>query len=168
MKTYVLMLSKNFPVKHPKKGQLTYFKTKFLNAYNAHKGILPKDEDLRHVYPFKRHTIRGNYPRWKKRFEEIARGEACLSIREWSGRPRQSATVEIMRLTAKDGISLQELRYMPDRSGLGYYLAIDGKQVPMNVIANNDGLSISDWSMWFIEEDKTQSFAVIQFTRFRY
>lgn len=168
MKTYVLMLSKNFPVKHPKKGQLTYFKTKFLNAYYAWKGMRPKDEDLQHVHPFKYHTIRGNYPRWKKRFEEIARGKACLSIREWSGRPRQSAPVEIMQLTAKDGISLQELRYMPDRSGLGYYLAIDGKPMSMNKIANNDGLSISDWSMWFIEEDKTQSFAVIQLTRYRY
>lgn len=168
MKTHVLMLSKNFLAKHPKKGQLTYFKTKFLNAQDAAKGIVPAEENLRLNHAFKKHTIREDLPKWKHIFEEIARGEACLSIREWSGRPRQSAAIEIKRLTANDGISLQELRFMPDRSGEGYYVTIDGKQISVDKIADNDGLSLAEWSAWFKDVDKSQPLAVIQFTRFRY
>jgi hypothetical protein len=62
MKTYVLTLSKNFPASHPKAGQATDFNMEFY----AYCKIL---------------TIRANYPFWIKRFEDIERGDACLSIR---------------------------------------------------------------------------------------
>lgn len=168
MKIHVIMLSKNFLAKHPKKGLPTHFKTKFMNAQNGAVSKPSYDGDLNLEHAFKRHTMRENLPYWKSIFEEIARGEACLSVREWSGRPRRSASVEIKRLTASDGISLQELRFIPDRSGKGYYVTIDGTQVSANTIANNDGLSFADWSAWFKDVDKSKPLAVIQFTRFRY
>ena len=67
MKTYYLTLSKVFPSTHAKAGMNTCF-----------------EEKLR-VY--KLHTIRANYDFWKKRFEQIAAGKACLSIRQWVGKP---------------------------------------------------------------------------------
>ena len=97
MKTYVLMLSQFFPAYHPKAGSSTDFKNKLQAALNGW-------SDLTFA---KLHTIRANYPLWKKRFEQIERGEACLSIRQWSGKPYASKQVEIARLTKDDGIGLQ-------------------------------------------------------------
>jgi hypothetical protein len=69
MKTYVITLSKTFGVKHPKYGMPTGFRELY------EEGI-------------KIHTIRANYPLWKERFESIKDGEACLSLRQWSDKPR--------------------------------------------------------------------------------
>lgn len=46
---------------------------------------------------------------------------------------------------------------------------IDGKFFDnYTLLANNDGLSHEDWLAWFAKEDKSQAFAIIQFTSFRY
>lgn len=68
LKTYVITISKKFPGYHPRKGDPTYFSS----------GIVSRR---------KKHTIRGNYALWKKRFDEIAAGRAKLSLREWIGKP---------------------------------------------------------------------------------
>ena len=68
MKIYYLTLSQVFPSYMPKAGEPTEFK----DAFAKHRKI---------------HTIRANYDFWAKRFEKIAAGEACLSIREWVGKP---------------------------------------------------------------------------------
>ena len=78
MKTYVLTLSKVFPDYHRRKGEPTNFRAAF-NAGQPFK----KDADTFCEFP-KLHTIRGNYEIWEKRFEQIERGEAQLSIRQWS------------------------------------------------------------------------------------
>ena len=147
MKTYVITLSRNFPAGHPKAGEPTNFRDKFLNKQKVH-------------------TIRGNYELWKARLEEVKRGEAALSIREWTGAPYRSPQAEIRLLTAADGVSVQRLEF------LGRWI-VDRKQIletteALEIIAGNDGLEYKDWEAWFAKADKTKPFAIIHFTPYRY
>ena len=155
MKTYVLTLSKVFPVRHKRAGQPTDFERAFMAGQAFALGG-------------KLHTIRANYELWAKRFKKIAAGEAVLSIRQWTGKPYQSKQREIARLTREDGIGLQQLSF-------GYILGkfmpiIDGfySNTSYELIAYNDGLSYEDWQDWFASCDKTKPLAIIHFTKFRY
>lgn len=153
MKTYYLTLSKVFPSTHAKAGMNTCF-----------------EEKLR-VY--KLHTIRANYDFWKKRFEQIAAGEACLSIRQWVGKPygKGSTQREIVRLTREDGIGIQKLTFpfgtfneaaIEDAKHIGVFSGI------AQTLATNDGLSLRDWEAWFKDYDLSKPMAIIHFTLFRY
>lgn len=167
MKTYVITLSQVFPTTHPKAGIPTGFQHKLQTALNRWKD---------HAFT-KLHTIRANYPLWAKRFEQIERGEACLSIRQWSGKPYASRQVEIARLTKEDGIGLQELtfykdyRFVPAKYRLENY-EIDGKwhEGDLSMLAENDGLTLADWKAWFSNPsyDLSKPMAIIHFTNFRY
>lgn len=145
LKTYVLTLSRVFPKSHKRSGEPTNFGDAFGRT--------------------KLHTIRANYLLWYARFQEIAKGAACLSVRQWSGKPYQSKQVEIARLTAEDGIGLQRL---------DFYDSLDCFEInftecaDVDDLAANDGLSLEDWREWFKGYDITQPMAVIQFTEFRY
>lgn len=170
MKKYVITLSKVFPTTHPKAGIPTGFEHKLHAAINGWSD---------HAY-LKLHTIRANYPLWAKRFEQIERGEAYLSVRQWSGKPYASKQVEIARLTKEDGIGLQVIRL---NEGVGIYgeysivenawelLGIHGDAKVLNrQIAANDGLSLADWEAWFSNPkyDLSEPMAIIHFTKFRY
>ncbi len=163
MKTYVITLSQKFPATHSKAGQATFFKDKF------HAAITHNDE-----YWNKIHTIRANYPLWRQRMDEILRGEACLSVRQWSDKPYSSKQIEIACLTADDGIDVEELRFEPDDFGCEWAVhnrADDWcRPIPSKKLAMNDGLSLEDWYEWFNmpQYDKSKPFAIIHFTNFRY
>lgn len=160
MKTYVITVSEYFPKTHIRSGDETGFPEKILSA-------LEMDNLLVHKCfqkpPEKIHTVRANYPLWKKRFEKIDRGDACLSIRRWTGTPYRSKQEEIVRLTKKDGIGLQELVH-PD---CFISASIEGKQVDWSDIAKNDGLLFEDFCEWFNVRQK-EPMAIIHFTKFRY
>lgn len=138
-----------FPSTHPKAGQPTHFK-----------------ENLRRS---KLHTIRANYDYWAKRFEKIKTGEACLSVRQWVGKPygEGSTQKEIARLTREDGIGIQKLEFKDIGNGFNAAV-IDGKPWPREILASNDGLSLQDWRNWFRDYDFSKPMAIIQFTNFRY
>ena len=160
MDKYVIILSQVFPVTHYRSGKPTGFKDKFLAAIKQD-GVW-----------WKLHTIRANYELWKKRFEKIERGEACLCIRQWSGKPYRSKQVEIARLTREDGIGLQELRIVNEKyKGRGIMLGyVDGEQKNdfFHTLSKNDGLSFNDWLEWFKCYNFNKPLAIIQFTKFRY
>lgn len=168
MKTYVITLSQVFPTTHPKAGIPTGFQHKLQAALNGWKD---------HAF-IKLHTIRANYPLWAKRFEQIERGEACLSIRQWSGKPYASKQVEIARLTKADGIGIQKLHLTDEIDMLGEYGIVESTwelfgipgdtKVSYKQLANNDGLSYKDWDAWFEKYDKSKPLAIIHFTNFRY
>ena len=153
MKTYYLTLSKVFPSTHAKAGMNTCF----------------EEQILQHT---KLHTIRANYGFWKKRFEQIAAGKACLSIRQWVGKPygKGSTQREIMRFTCEDGIGIQKLSFDKDRDGcISYkFFNIDGRFADIQDVANNDGLSFNDWRDWFKGYNLSQPMAIIHFTPLRY
>lgn len=150
LKTYYLTLSEDFPSTHGRAGQPTCFRRK-----------LRRD---------KLHTIRANYEFWKKRFEQIAAGKACLSVRQWVGKPygKGSTQREIIRLTREDGIGVQKLRL--ERNFLLARVGPDHcyKCVDVESLANNDGLSLSDWLEWFKDYDISKPLAIIHFSSFRY
>lgn len=145
MKTYVIILSETFPTTHPRKGQETEFGRSFLNGKKIH-------------------TIRGNFSLWEKRIAQIQKGEAVLSVRQWTGKPYQSKQVEIARLTAEDGVGIQELKL----TDLSRPTTINGQRIELPLLAQNDGLSFNDWFNWFIGYDLSKPLAIIHFTKFRY
>lgn len=145
MKTYVIILSEKFPTTHPRKGQETDFRRLFLNGNKIH-------------------TIRANFPLLEKRIAQIQKGEAVLSVRQWTGKPYQSKQVEIARLTAEDGVGIQELKL----TDLSRPTTINGQRIELPLLAQNDGLSFNDWFNWFIGYDLSKPLAIIHFTKFRY
>lgn len=145
MKTYVITLSEKFPTTHTRKGQETDFRRLFLNGNKIH-------------------TIRANFPLWEKRIAQIQKGEAVLSVRQWTGKPYQSKQVEIARLTAEDGVGIQELKL----TDLSRPTTINGQRIELPSLAQNDGLSFNDWFNWFIGYDLSKPLAIIHFTKFRY
>ena len=168
MKTYYLILSKTYPDGHPKKGQPTYFCDKVFNALHIQQHKRKPNEAVEGI---KIHTIRANYPLWRKRFEEIARGEACLSVRTWTGTPFRSSQAEICSLTKDDKIGIQQLVYNPIRFNGQTIMSfdVDGKKhFAPETLSYNDGLSCADWKAWFSKENLKEPLAIIHFTPYRY
>lgn len=153
MKTYVITLSKTFPATHKRHGEPTYFRDKF---------FYPDVFGMSKKY----HTIRANYDLWEKRFQKIAAGEACLSVRQWTGAPYRSKQEELARLTREDGIGIQRLD-IANLYGCDRFI-VDCYDVALSSLAFNDGLSIDDWLEWFKNYDRTKPLAIIHFTKKRY
>lgn len=159
MKTYVITLANTFPAGHPKVGQPTYFREKVDAALNGHEHAAVKTDKngwMSVEYSAKIHTIRTNVALWARRMNEVEAGEACLSIREWAGRPYLSKQVEIARLTREDGVGMQrldgndvwakeEVCKVYDKHGV--------KPVRAEELAMKDGLSLEDWRAWFEQTD---------------
>lgn len=181
MKTYVITLSQQFPKGHQRHGEPTYFKEQLFNALTKQVGLSACDccdyatrdcEACGHKavnFRKKIHTIRANYPLWEQRFAKIGRGDACLSVRQWTGMPYRSPQVEIGRLTAQDGIGIQKLTF-PDGDISAPIVASIGVRALLDLddLSCNDGLSYSDWYKWFREYDLSQHMVIIHFTNFRY
>lgn len=173
-KTYVITLSRYFPVKHSKAGTPTGFKVKFSLGQGC--PDCDKLQDLSGVnisdcngcisacsLP-KLHTIRANYPLWEKRIKEVQAGRAVLSIRQWTGKPYRSKQVEIATLTAGSGVGIQLMELTND-----FAECIIGDHHHSYVtVAKNDGLRPADWIDWFSCYDLSKPMAVIHFTKFRY
>lgn len=151
MKTYVLMLAATFPTFHQRAGMETPF--------------------YKIVPTYKIHTIRANYDLWKKRFEIIEAGLACISVRQWVGKPygKGATQRELMRLTREDGIGLQKVQLF-EREPYGVVYRDDNhyKTVSLSELAANDGLSLDDWLDWFEEDAISKPMAIIHFSKFRY
>lgn len=146
MKTYALILSKVFPKTHARAGEPTEFREKFLSGEKIH-------------------TMRSSYSLWKKRIKEVQEGQAVLSIRQWEGKSCYSKQVEIARLTAEDGVGVQRL----DTFDFMRPAKVDGSPlVDLTDLANNDGLSFSNWYHWFRSADVKKPMVIIHFTKFRY
>lgn len=156
MKTYVITLSKQFPVGHKRAGQPTLFEVAFFKGQGA------KLDNWR----TKLHTIRANYPLWEKRVKEIQEGRACLSIRMWVGKPYRSKQEELARLTKEDSIGIQKLVF--DFTMAGFVTEDKGYRLLPHNLANNDGLTLEDWVEWFKSYDLSKPLAIIHFTKFRY
>lgn len=163
MKTYVITVSEYFPQTHSRKGENTFFPDMILSALDRDDLLV---ERCFQKPPKKLHTIRGNYPLWKKRFDKIEKGEACLSIRKWTGKPYRSKQEEIVRLTKADGIGVQSLTM----TFLGWFIDDQDSDYTSKDLAANDGLSQMDFSSWFKGEVSIdmEPMAIIHFTKFRY
>ena len=173
MVTYYLTLSQVFPKGHINEGELTLFEQALRKAVDGCDDcpevfVCLKEKKWCVAVQTKVHTIRANYEFWKKRFEKIEKGEACLSVRQWVGKPygEGSTMREIMRLTKDDGIGIQKLTIEGVTTHHPIY--VDGNPVEAKDVAKNDGLDEPDWHSWFRGYDVTKPMAVIHFTKFRY
>lgn len=195
IKVYVLMLSKEFPKEHPKAGQPTRFRCKFLmgrkfseactwactydgteNTQRSCSRNAIVEEGKLWNFP-KIHTIRTNLERWTRIMQKVQEGKAVISVRQWKGKPYEKGNVqvEIARLGKDDGIGMQTLqlvRYVDvtgEKELFAYY--IDGvlkDNLSLEDIARNDGLTLEDWAAWFTGITFDAPLPIIHFTKFRY
>lgn len=164
MKTYVLTIAKTFPVYHPNSGKPTHF------AKRIEAALKPFDAAYDAI---KRHTIRGNYPLWEKRFKEINAGRAILSVREWSGKPYKSKQITLYNLDHTDRIGIEAVEFFNKKQN--FYATVfandDNVTKDLSEIAHNDGLSTISFKEWFKMKNKypsKETFTIIHFTGFRY
>lgn len=153
MKRVILILSKVFPLYHPKRGKETGF------ADN--------------LEGMKIHTIRSGYDRWKHNLDKVISGDFALSVRQWSGKPYNSRQEELARFTGtRVGYQRISMTYEPDTGELK--AVIDGKRfTDLETLARNDGLTLDDFKSFIFGADKSlnkQLFQgiIIHFTGFRY
>lgn len=151
-KTYVLTVSEYFPKTHKKSGLETGFISKIYAGTKIH-------------------TIRGNYLLWHKRFQEIEKGNAILSLRKWEGKPYSSKQIEFLILSKSSGISLQKLEFYEDKDGvcsLKYPIINNRSEPNIEILAENDGLTYTNFKEWFKGYNLNEPMAIIHFTEFRY
>jgi len=162
-KTYVLMVSTQFPAYHKRKGEETYFPEKIMNGIQKEVNELDIDTVDKKI-----HTIRTNYAWWEKRINNIQAGKAELSIRYWllpgGCYTKGNKQIEICRLDKDSGIGIQKVEY-----NRWTYFTIDGisGDYTFEQLAKNDGLSVDDFTEWFLN-CPDELMAVIHFTKFRY
>ena len=142
----VITLSKTFPKYHPRAGEQTGFADAFLSGRKIH-------------------TIRANE---KGYYQD---GD-IVSVRQWSGNPYASK-----QETLKDGIGISVLPVIIrfDNVSLSIrvrpYLGASFSFVDPSVVADNDGLSLSDFIAWFNPKrmpNLVLNYSMIHFTDFRY
>ena len=154
MKSYTLIVSRNFPVTHPRKGQHTLFVESIENCTKIH-------------------TIRANFEYWNKAITEVQKGYAYISLRYWEGLPYKSKQVEFMKLCYTDNIGIEKLTF--EKQLEEEYTALTGQpqfsyqsNIEIELLAKNDGLSLMDFYSWFAKYDLSKDMAIIHFTDFRY
>lgn len=182
MKTFYIMISKNFMKDHPRAGQPTFFKEKIW-AGQAETRFpefkFPKEDvdyDWHEYYNAipKIHTIRDNYDYWARVAEEVNAGRGILSLRQWTKSPYNfardgSKQKEFLRLT-KMGVQRAKIvgvtmDCMGEISN-GLVAEIEGEARMIPIVAKRDGLSTEDFIAWF--KEPMSNGAVIHFTDFRY
>jgi len=164
----IVLLSKVFFSAHPNAGTLTDFRQKVESGEKIH-------------------TIRANYDYWCKKLNTLSDKGGNLCIRQWKDKPYRSPQEEIMTVSS-DIAHIQQLQFTKHvniNSGHTFTALVDGKEVPISLLAKNDGFG-NDWInfvKWFdtlfiaadvdehivcLPHDVTLNFAIIHFTKFSY
>ena len=137
----VVTLGKYFGPKHPRKGQET--------------GFIAKVADGRKV-----HTCRSNYGYWRAKIEKITATGGVLRVRQWSAKPYRSPQEVITEIPAGI-VGVQRLALRRERRVINHYAEeqdkpiatatyydytaeVDGHPVPLEILAENDGLTVDD------------------------
>ncbi|AWL07957.1 hypothetical protein HME7025_00072 [Aquirufa nivalisilvae] len=181
LKTYILTVSRYYPSTHPRKGQETHFVGKIgkvLLGYLEEKYGRHAIGGIIDLYNFdggwkldpKYHTMRANYGLWEKRIKEVQEGKAVLSLRYWEGRPYNSNQVEFAQLHKGSGVGVQKLEFEDEEFENPVIIGPlhDFFLNNIELLANNDGLSLNDFKAWFKGYNISQPMAIIHFTPFRY
>jgi hypothetical protein len=154
MKKVRIPISTTFPKAHKRAGQFTAFPDKIVFRQT------------------KIHTIRENVDYWTKKIALIKKGEAKLCMYYWKGMPYRSKTFEFFS-TCRPEIDIQYIAFDKE---MKYAFVDDSPEIsvhylnryPIEVIAENDGLTVEDFREWFKGTDPEKVKAIIHFTEFRY
>lgn len=146
-KCYYIMIAKVFPAYHPKAGEPTRFKEKILSGEKIH-------------------TIRENYTSWKKKIDEVNKGLAYLSLRQWEDKPYKSKQKEFLRLE-QGQVGCEEIyadngRIRIDGTHYGHFTFSD--------VIRHDGLDVWNFWEWFPNDSEFyfEHKCIIHFTDFLY
>lgn len=149
-KKVILTLSRVFPKTHSKAGINTLF------AVNLFAGR-------------KLHTIRSDEKKlWEQKVADINNGKKILCLREWTGRPYNSEQADIKQFVQ---VGLQHITMTYGTADTMPQAWVDGKEVPIEKLAANDGLTVEDFVGWFfgsVHKSNVFEGVIIHFTDFRY
>lgn len=145
-----LLLSSKFPANNQEAGEPTHFREKIESKHKIH-------------------TIRANYDWWSEKAKKINSGEMALHLRSWTGKPYDSKQEE---WAVFDKVGVQKIHIEYDTFNEdSLNVTIDGKEIPAEIVANNDGLTLKQFTDWFFDPEKMDNVfegVVIHFTDFRY
>ena len=151
LKTYVITMMVKFPTQAPYVAVTTGFKKKILSGE-------------------KRHTIRNNYKFWKKRIDEINKGNAILSVRQWTGKPYNSKQREIKQFK-KGEIGYERIIMFNNAQEIAIntgtkrgYVYLSDKRIL--TLAKNDGVPIDIFRKFF--KNGVLDGIIIHFSKLRY
>lgn len=194
-KTQVLTVSKRFLSGHPKAGEMTCFREKIIEKLgeyypvqckcgwvgsSEHCDSFPIGDTGDHsdptcpicesdVFDFKCepkiHTIRDNYSYWESAIER----NMLLSIRQWIDKPYKKPGQEKIVDLEPGEWGIQGITMINGHNGLEAF--VGDKNIDIDVLAENDGLSRTDFEAWFAPRFKRKDIfdgVVIHFTDFRY
>ncbi len=149
-KKVILTLCRVFPKTHSKAGINTLFAVKLFAGR-------------------KLHTIRADEKGlWGQKAADINAGKKMLCVREWTGRPYNSEQADIKNYVE---IGLQDITMTYGVDDEKPQAWVDGKPVPVELLAKNDGLELSDFVEWFfgsVHSGNVFKGKIIHFTEFRY
>ena len=150
-KKQILLFSRVFPPSHSKAGKPTGFAEKLAAGTKIH-------------------TIRADKKGWWKDGEKaINSGKKYLSMKQWIGRPYNSGQIT---LGERERIGLQSITMTYSLDDPLPKAWVDGKQVPVELLAKNDGLSVEDFVEWFfgtkLYSGNVFEGVIIHLTDFRY
>lgn len=149
-KKIITILSREFPHGHKKAGCSTLFAILLMTGRKIH-------------------TIRDDEKGlWEQRVSDINEGRKLLCVREWTGKPYNSEQREI-KAYVQIGLQRLTMTYGVDDELPQAW--VDGKEVPVETLAKNDGLSIEDFVDYFFGcGNKSNVFegVILHFTDFRY
>lgn len=183
MKTFVLTVSTQFPATHKRRGEKTHFTEQILKSQSIPdywKWVFEVNCNSKEVHEFafnfdytvsnqKLHTIRKNYPLWKKRINLVLAGLAILKVCYWQlpgGRfAKGNKLIEICRLDKDSGIGIQKLYFSFDNV---LYPVVFPRPLKILELAKNDGLSTDDFKEWFRNYKLDEPLALLHFTNFKY
>ena len=163
-KKAILTLSKRFMKDHPRAGEPTGFREKVLSGEKIHTCRL--------------HTSKGW---WEGIIQNLRRQGGELHLRQWTGKPYASPQ-ETLKILPSAAVHTQLLtlsvRHIPERGAIAYGASVEGRQVPLELLAKNDGLTFQDYIDWFrplldrVTDPKTGcgevTLTIIHFTEFSY
>lgn len=146
MKKVNLVISRKFPIKHPRAGQVTGLINNLLKGSKIH-------------------TIRDNIENWEDKIAKVNAGEMYISAKMWLDQPYKSPQQEMRRIN-RAGLQIIEMDYLNGRLSV----QIDGKKyTEPEILAGNDGLSLEDFIGWFFPAGREHyKGVIIHFTDFRY
>lgn len=149
-KKVILTLCRVFPATHSKRGINTLFEVKLFAGRKIH-------------------TIRADEKeQWEKKIADINEGKKILCVREWTGRPYNSEQADIKQFVQ---VGLQDITITYGVDDETPQAWVDGKPVPVELLAKNDGLELSDFIEWFfgsVHKGNVFKGKIIHFTDFRY
>lgn len=145
------MFSRLFPTTHSRRGEHTHFI----------ENVMTGD---------KIHTIRRQYDRWRVIADKTAARPYTIALCQWAATPRRSRYHQVAAINAVIGVQHVQMLYFANTDNI--IVTVDGTDVPVDEIARNDGMSVTDFKEWFFGRNRTENDefngCIIHFTDFRY